>query len=144
MLEINNLPIVTASLNAVTILLLGIGFSFIRMQNRTAHKVCMLSAVAVSAAFLIVYLIYHFNTGLLRFGGEGAIRPFYSSILTAHVIGAMALVPLVPWTLFLALKERLARHKRLARWTLPLWLCVAVSGVVVYLMAFILYSGTNV
>jgi putative membrane protein len=95
----------------------------------------MLSAVVVSGLFLISYLIYHFNSGLAKFGGEGIVRPIYFGILIAHVIGAVLITALVPITLFRALAERFDRHKKIARWTWPLWMYVAVSGVVVYVLA---------
>jgi uncharacterized membrane protein YozB (DUF420 family) len=95
----------------------------------------MLGAVAVSIAFLVTYLIYHFNAGLAKFGGEGLIRPIYFAILIAHVLIAIVITPLVPITLFRALRGDFERHRRIARWTYPLWMYVAVSGVVVYGMA---------
>jgi uncharacterized membrane protein YozB (DUF420 family) len=99
----------------------------------------MLGAVAVSAAFLVTYLIYHFNAGLAKFGGVGVIRPIYFALLIAHVVIAIVITPLVPITLFRALRGDYDRHRRIARWTWPLWMYVAVSGVVVYVMAIHLY-----
>ena len=99
----------------------------------------MLAALAISAAFLAVYLYYHANAGLARFGGEGVIRPIYFTILIAHIVMAVVIVPLVPAAVYLALRGRFERHRRLARWTLPVWLYVTVSGVVVYVMAVHLY-----
>jgi putative membrane protein len=87
----------------------------------------------------VTYLIYHFNSGLARFGGEGVIRPIYFSLLIAHVIGAIIITPLVPITLYRALTGQFARHRQLARWTWPLWMYVAISGVVVYVMTIHLY-----
>ncbi len=139
MIDVTPLPHVLAALNTMTVVLLASGFAFIRHHKRTAHRTCMLSAVAVSILFLIVYLVYHFNTGLARFGGVGMVRPIYFAILVGHVVLAVVIVPLVPMTLFNGLKGRLGRHRRLARLTLPLWLYVAASGVVVYVMAIHLF-----
>lgn len=99
----------------------------------------MLAAVVVSAAFIVTYLVYHFNSGLARFGGEGIVRPIYFSILFAHVVVAVAIIPMVPITLYRGVTGRFERHRRIARWTWPLWMYVAVSGVVVYVMTIHLY-----
>ncbi len=99
----------------------------------------MLAAFGVSAAFLISYLVYHLNSGLARFGGHGAIRPIYFSILAAHVFVAIIITLLVPISLFRALTGQFERHRWIARWTWPLWMYVAVSGVVVYIMAIHLF-----
>ena len=132
---IADLPHVLAVLNGATIACLALGLALIRAGRRDAHRAAMLAAVAVSVAFLTVYLIYHFNAGLAKFGGEGWIRPAYFSLLIAHVIGAIVITPLVPMTLWRALTGSFERHRRLARWTWPLWMFVAVSGIVVYVMA---------
>ena len=139
MLEIYDLPHVNAALNGATIVLLAAGLYFILNGRAERHKACMVGALAVSAAFLVTYLIYHFNSGLAKFGGTGVIRPIYFSILIAHIIIAVVITPLVPITVFRALSGRLDRHKRIARWTWPLWMYVAISGVVVYVMAIHLY-----
>ncbi len=139
MIAISDLPHVNATLNVVTIMFLSAGFYFIRRGEREKHKACMLAAIAVSAAFLVSYLTYHFNSGLARFGGEGPIRPVYFTILIVHVLAAAALTVMVPITAVRALAGRFDRHKRIARWTWPLWMYVALSGVVVYVMAVHLY-----
>ncbi len=139
MLEIQDLTHVIAGLNGLSVAFLMAGFVFIRRGQRDRHRLCMLSAVAVSALFLVFYVIYKANAGFAKFGGEGWIRPVYFSILAAHVVGAITLTPLVPWTLFRALKGRFDQHKRLARWTWPLWMYVGISGVVIYVMAVHLY-----
>ncbi len=145
MLAIAELPHVNAALNALTIVFLGFGYAFIRAGQRKKHKACMLSAVAVSVAFLVSYLIYHFNSGLARFGGEGLIRPVYFTILLVHVLVAAVVAVMVPITLVRALAHRFDGHRRIARWTWPLWMYVAISGVVVYVMAVHLfpYGGGN-
>ena len=139
MLAVNELPHLNAALNGVTIILLAFGYYFIRSGDIARHRVCMLSAAVVSALFLISYLIYHFNSGLAKFGGEGVIRPIYFTLLIAHVLIAVVITPLVPLTLYRALAGQFDRHRRLAHWTWPLWMYVAVSGVVVYVMAIHLY-----
>ncbi len=99
----------------------------------------MMTAVGLAVLFLIIYIYYHLNAGLAKFGGEGAIRTVYFTILILHVVGALVITPLVPITFFRALRERFDRHKRLARWTWPLWLYVSSSGLVVYVMALHIY-----
>jgi putative membrane protein len=134
-IEIADLPHFNAAFNGLTIICLVAGLAFIRSGDRHRHRLAMLSALVVSACFLITYLIYHFNAGLAKFGGEGLVRPFYFALLITHVLVAVAITPLVPVTVYRALRGRFERHKRLARWTWPLWFFVAVSGVAVYLMA---------
>lgn len=143
MLQIQDLPHVNAALNVATIVFLAAGLYFILTGKVGRHRASMVCALAVSAAFLVTYLIYHFNAGLARFGGEGWIRPFYFSVLIAHVIVAIVITPLVPITAFRALSGRFERHKQIARWTWPLWMYVAVSGVVVYVMAIHLYPDAQ-
>ena len=143
MLQIVDLPHVNAALNGATIVFLAAGLAFIRSGRRAEHRACMIGAVSVSAVFLVTYLIYHFNSGLARFGGEGIIRPIYFTLLITHVAFAAVITPLVPITVYRALKGRFERHKRIARWTWPLWMFVAVSGVVVYVMAVQLYPDAQ-
>ena len=138
-IEIADLPHVNAAFNAVTIVFLAAGFAFIRAGNRARHRAAMIAALAASVGFLVSYLIYHFNSGLAKFGGEGIIRPIYFSILIAHVLIAVVITALVPMTAWRALTGRFEQHRRLARWTWPLWMYVAVSGVVVYVMAVHLF-----
>jgi putative membrane protein len=135
LITITDLPHLNASLNGITILLLAAALFYVRNGNTHRHKQCMLASLCVSAIFLISYLIYHFNSGLAKFGGVGVIRPIYFSLLIAHVLIAIVITFLVPVTAYLALSGRFERHKRIARWTWPLWMFVAVSGVVVYFMA---------
>lgn len=139
MIAIADLPHVNAALNALSMVFLGFGYAYIRSGQREKHKACMLGALAVSGAFLVTYLIYHFNSGLARFGGEGWIRPVYFTILIVHVLAAMVITVMVPITVFRALTGRFDAHRRIARWTWPLWMYVAVSGVVVYIMAIHLF-----
>lgn len=100
----------------------------------------MLSAVACSAGFLVSYLYFHAHAGLVRFSGQGSIRPAYFTLLISHTILAAVIVPLVLITLYFALRGRFHRHRAVARWTLPLWLYVSVTGVIVYYLLFVLYK----
>lgn len=136
MITLADLPTVNATLNSISALLLGVGYYFIRHKKINAHKICMLSAFTTSILFLISYLIYHYNIGSKPFTGEGWIRPFYFTILISHTILAVVIVPLVIITLSRALKQRFNKHKKIAHWTLPIWLYVSVTGVTVYLMLY--------
>jgi len=142
-MEISDLPHLLAAINTTTTLVLIAGYSFIRQKNRAAHKRCMVSALLLGATFLAVYIYYHANAGLAKFGGEGSIRTVYFSILVVHIIMALFAMGLVPATAFIALRGNFKRHARLARWTLPVWLFVSVSGVVIYAMAVHLYPWTG-
>jgi len=130
------LPSVNAGFNSASALLLLCGYFFIRRKRIVVHRLCMLSACIASTLFLISYLIYHYSVGSVPFKGEGWIRPIYFSILISHVILAAAIVPLALITLVRALKGNFERHKRIARWTLPIWLYVSVTGVIVYWMLY--------
>ena len=111
----------------------------IRSRKILAHKTCMLIAFGCSATFLVGYLYYHFSVGLVRFGGEGWIRPVYFTILISHTILAIVIVPLVIVTLSRALRERFDRHRAIAVWTFPLWMYVGVTGVIVYFLLYRIY-----
>ncbi len=139
MIEITTFPHILAGLNATTFVLLLTGFYFIRSGDMKRHQTTMKTALVSAILFLAIYVYYHANAGLAKFGGEGIIRPIYFSILIAHVLGAMVLTVAVPMLVFRAVKGRLDDHKRQARWTLPLWLYVSLSGIVVYVMAIHLY-----
>ncbi len=128
-----------AVLNSIAAALLLAGFLFIRRRNVRAHRACMITAVIFSAAFLTSYSIYHWHVGEVRFGGHGWVRPLYFAILIPHVILAGAIVPLVAVTLYFALRGRFPSHRRIARWTWPLWIYVSVTGVVIYVMLYRLY-----
>jgi len=139
MLQITDLPAVNATLNAIAGTLLVCGYVMIRRGRIQAHRRFMLSAFATSALFLVSYLIYHANVGSRPFPGQGPVRFVYFSILITHVILAAAILPLALITLTHALRERFERHVPIARWTLPIWLYVSVTGVVVYLLLYQLY-----
>ena len=133
------LPAVNASLNAVCAALLLVGYTLIRRGRRRQHRAVMLAAFTTSALFLVSYTIYHANAGSRAFPGHGPIRAVYFTILVPHVILAAAILPLAIVTLSRGLGGRVDRHVRIARWTLPIWLYVSVTGVVVYLMLYRLY-----
>jgi len=131
-----DLPTLNAVLNTASALLLVTGWALVRRGRRDAHRGVMLGAVATSAAFLASYLVYHFEVGSVRFAGRGAIRTVYLAVLLSHTVLAAAIVPLVLVTLARALRGHFEAHRALARWTLPLWLWVSASGVVVYWMLY--------
>jgi len=135
------LPSVDATLNAASAVFLTLGFYFIRQRNIRAHKACMLSAFATSTIFLVCYLTYHYFHGVTHFPGQGAVRSFYFVLLGSHTVLAAVIVPLVLTTLYRAWRQRFLQHKRIARWTLPTWLYVSVTGVVVYVMLYHLYPA---
>ncbi len=128
------LPHVLAVINVSTIAALLTGYIAIRSGHRELHRKCMLTAVALGAAFLALYLLYHFGAGLAKFGGHGLIRPIYFSILIIHILAAAVSTPLVPLVVYRALSGRFEAHRRLAMQAWSLWMFVAVSGIVVYVM----------
>jgi putative membrane protein len=136
LIAVAQLPSLNAALNTLSAVFLFAGFIFIKTQRRDAHRRCMLGALACSTLFLISYLTYHYQVGSVPFKGQGWIRPVYFSILLTHTILAAAVVPLALITLVRALRERFDAHRRIARWTFPIWLYVSVTGVVVYLMLY--------
>jgi uncharacterized membrane protein YozB (DUF420 family) len=138
-LEISDLPALNATLNGVSAAFLLTGYVLIRRGHRLLHKRCMLGALVSSALFLTSYVIYHANTGSRPFTGTGPIRFVYFSILLTHVVLAAAILPLALVTTGRGLREQYARHVKIARWTLPLWLYVSVTGVIIYLMLYQLY-----
>jgi uncharacterized membrane protein YozB (DUF420 family) len=136
MISVTDLPTVNATLNATSAVLLSMGYYFIRRKRITAHRRCMLFASVISTLFLCCYLVYHYQVGSVRFTGTGWIRLFYLAILISHVILAALILPLALVTLSRAWKARFEKHKRIARWTLPIWLYVSVTGVLIYWMLY--------
>ena len=136
MLSVSHLPALNATLNATSGILLVFGYVFIRQKRVDAHKLCMVGAFFTSVIFLISYLIYHWHVGSKPFSGSGCVRPVYFSILISHVILAAAIVTMALVTRWRAWKEDFDRHRRIARWTLPMWLYVSVTGVMVYIMLY--------
>ena len=133
------LPAANAAMNATSAVLLVAGVLFIKHKRVSAHRVCMVSAFIVSILFLVSYLYYHINYGSTRFSGTGWIRWAYFAILGSHTILAAAVPFLAVVTLFRAWREQFDRHRRIARWTFPIWLYVSVTGVAVYVMLYHLY-----
>ena len=136
LISVSQLPAVNAALNSLSAILLVGGYLFIKSRNIKAHKACMLSAFGSSILFLASYLIYHYQVGSVPFKGQGGIRLVYFTILLTHTILATTVVPLALVTLFRAFKERFDAHRRIARWTFPIWLYVSVTGVIVYWMLY--------
>ena len=133
------LPHINAALNAASTILIVIGFFLIRNGRRSAHKKVMISAIFVSAVFLVFYLIYHFNAPVFVFPGTGWTIPVYYTILISHVILATVVTPMVGVTAWRALNGSFDRHKAIARWTLPIWLYVTVTGVMIYVTLYHIY-----
>jgi len=139
LIDIATLPALNATLNGVAAVFLLSGYLCIRRGRRELHKKCMLGALTASALFLTSYVIYHANAGSRPFEGEGGIRIVYFAILITHVALAATILPLALVTTARGLRSQFGRHVRIARWTLPLWLYVSVTGVVIYLMLYQLY-----
>jgi len=138
--SVTALPTLNAFLNGTCAVLLATGFVLVRRHRVTAHRACMTVAFALSVVFLTSYLVYHAQVGSVPFRGQGWIRPVYFSILISHTVLAVLVPPLAVTTLFLALRGSYARHRRVARWTLPIWLYVSVTGVLVYWMLYVLVA----
>jgi len=134
--HLSDLPALNATLNGSAACLLLLGLLFIRRRLVAAHRACMLGAVFLSTAFFLSYGVYHYHVGDVPFKGHGWIRPVYFGILLSHVLLAVVIVPLVLITLRRALVGNFAAHRRIARWTYPLWMYVSVTGVIVYFMLF--------
>jgi putative membrane protein len=136
MISVTDLPALNATLNGIAAIFLTIGYVCIRTRRIAQHRACMIAAFTTSTLFLISYLIYHAHIGSRPFTGQGPIRVVYYTILITHVILAAAIVPMVLMTMSRALRNQFARHKAIARWTLPLWLYVSITGVIVYVMLY--------
>jgi putative membrane protein len=134
--DVSGLPALNAALNGASALLLVVGYAFIRRRWIGAHLAAMLGAFALSTLFLLSYVIYHYHAGSRPFGGQGWVRPVYFVLLVTHIGLAAAIVPLALATIWRALTGRFDRHRRLARWTLPVWLYVSLTGVVIYWMLY--------
>ena len=139
--NISYTPHILAILNTLSATLVSIGFINIRNQNKGIHKACMIAALAVSTIFMVFYLYYHAKVGYIPFAGQGDIRYLYFSLLASHVILAAVVFPLVLITAGLAIRNKFSTHKKIARWTLPIWLYVSVSGVAIYVMSFHIYTN---
>lgn len=140
MIPLAALPSLDATLNATSAVLLTAGFVAIRRRHVALHRACMIAAFVTSTVFLVSYVTYHLHAGATRFQGVGGVRPLYFALLGTHTVLAATIPPLAVTTLVLAVRGRFTRHVRLARWTLPTWLYVSVTGVVIYLMLYHLYA----
>ncbi|MCM3880062.1 MAG: DUF420 domain-containing protein [Vicinamibacterales bacterium] len=139
MIDYSVLPAVNATLNATSGIFLLTGYVLIKRRQIDAHRRAMLAAFTSSTLFLISYVVYHYHAGSRPFPGQGPIRAVYFAILVSHVILAIVILPFIISTLTKGLRGQYARHKRVARWTFPLWMYVSVTGVIVYLMLYQLY-----
>lgn len=135
-MSVSDFPALNASLNSIATVLIASGWWFIRHERKRAHIICMVAALCVSTAFLACYLYYHAHVGSVKFTSQGIVRPIYFAILLSHLVLAMVIVPLVAMTVIPALRRRFDRHRRIGRWTMPIWLYVSVTGVLVYLMLY--------
>lgn len=135
-MEITDLPSVNACLNSISTLLLTAGYLFIRRGQVERHRLAMAGAFVTSCVFLTSYLIYHSQAGSVPFTKQGWVRPVYFAILISHIILAAAIVPLALVTLYHAWRERFDKHRRIARWTWPIWMYVSITGVAIYLMLY--------
>ena len=135
-MTVQDFPHINASLNALSAILVVCGFACIRRKKVAAHKACMIVAVGVSIVFLACYLIYHFQVGSVRFTGQGPIRSVYFAVLLSHTTLAATLPILISITVYRAVKNRIQEHRRIARWTFPIWLYVSITGVIVYVMLY--------
>lgn len=132
-IDVSPLPLFHAVLNGTTAVMLLLGYYFIRNKRIKVHRFCMLTAFALSAVFLGSYVIYHYSTGHTPFGGEGLIRYFYFSILISHITLAVTIIPLALLAIYRALTDQIEKHRKIVKWTFPIWLYVATTGVLVYL-----------
>ena len=135
-MTVHDLPAVNASLNALSGVLLLVGYTLIRLRRIELHRRFMIAAFTASALFLVSYVVYHAQVGSVRFTREGFVRPLYYTILVTHVLLAFSVVPLALITLSRGLKGRYPQHRRIARWTFPIWLYVSVTGVLVYVLLY--------
>jgi uncharacterized membrane protein YozB (DUF420 family) len=136
MISVHDLPAVNATLNAISGVLLLVAYVFIRNRQIERHRRTMLAAFVASALFLVSYVVYHAQVGSVRFTRQGIVRPIYFTILITHVTLAAAVLPLAIITLSRGLKARYSQHRKIARWTFPIWLYVSVTGVLVYVLLY--------
>lgn len=135
-MTVHDLPAVNATLNALSGVLLTIGYVLIRRRRIEQHKACMIAAFTTSALFLVCYVAYHAQVGSVRFMRQGFVRPLYYTILVTHVTLAFSVLPLAIVTLTRGLRGRYPQHRKIARWTFPIWLYVSVTGVLVYVLLY--------
>ena len=142
-MTLSDLPAVNAALNTLSTIFLTCGYIFIRRQRQVAHRNCMIGAVISSALFLTCYLIYHYNAGRTVFRDPAWFRPVYLTILLTHTILAVVIVPMVLTTLYHAVRRQFERHKKIARWTWPIWMYVSVTGVLIYFLLYHVFPQTG-
>lgn len=135
-LSVSDLPTLNATLNGLSAILLAAGFVSIKRGRKLAHRNCMIGAFSVSTVFLISYLTYHYTAGHTSFANPAWFRPIYLAILIPHVILAAVIVPLILITLWMAFRGKFETHRKIARWTWPLWMFVSVTGVIIYLLLY--------
>ncbi|HEX8280064.1 MAG TPA: DUF420 domain-containing protein [Chthoniobacterales bacterium] len=141
-MAISDLPALNASLNATSTVFIAAGWYLIRHGHWRQHVACMIAALITSSAFLVSYLTYHAHAGSVRFTAQGVVRPIYFTILLTHIVLAFAILPLVIVTLVPVFRRRWEKHTRIARWTMPIWLYVSITGVLVYLMLYRWFPST--
>ena len=134
-------PALNAALNGASAILLATGRVLIGRRRIAQHRACMIAAFVTSSVFLVCYLYYHAHVGSVRFPGQGWVRPVYFGILISHTVLAAAVVPLVLLSLNYGLRSRFDRHRRISRWTFPVWLYVSITGVAVYIMLYRIYGA---
>ena len=148
-MSLTDLPLVNACLNGLSTVLLTLGYIFIKREQRDAHRNCMIAAFVTSSIFLVCYVTYHvgmqrqYGSAHTKFVDPAWFRPIYLTLLLTHVLLAIAIVPLILLTLSRAFKQRFELHKKIARWTWPLWMYVSVTGVVIYLLLYHMYPQKN-
>jgi uncharacterized membrane protein YozB (DUF420 family) len=142
-MSISDLPSVNACLNGLSTVLLAAGYLCIRRGHRPAHRNCMIGALVTSTAFLVCYLVYHAHAGRTVFRDPAWFRPFYLAILLSHTVLAVAIVPLVLLTVARAARQRFDAHRRIARWTWPLWIYVSITGVLIYLLLYRIFPQAS-
>lgn len=135
-MNVTDLVHVNATLNSIATVFLVAGYVMIRRQRKLAHGVCMSVALTASAAFLTCYLIYHYHVGHVAFESQGPVRTVYFTLLISHIILAVVNLPMIIMTVVPVFRRRFEKHRRIARWTLPIWLYVSVTGVIIYLMLY--------
>jgi putative membrane protein len=141
MTDLSIFPALNATLNGASAVLIATGRVLIRRKKVNLHRACMIAAVATSSLFLISYVYYHAHVGSVRFPGQGWVRPVYFALLISHTVLAAAVVPLVLLSLTAGLRGRFERHRRVARWTYPIWLYVSITGVLVYVVLYQIYGA---
>ena len=142
-MTLSDLPAVNAALNSLSTIFLTCGYVFIRRQRQVAHRNCMIGAVLSSALFLTCYLIYHYHAGRTVFRDPAWFRPIYLTILLTHTILAVVIVPMVLTTLYRAATRQFDRHKKIARWTWPIWMYVSITGVIIYFLLYHIFPQAS-